>query len=56
MSAPVEYVEIDGHQVPAALAEWFYNANDGSRLTDEEWDVTRDRLREFGAWPFDEAK
>lgn len=31
------YIDVDGHQVPAAHADLFFNP-DGSRVTDEQWD------------------
>jgi len=30
-------IDIDGHTVPAAQADLYYNP-DGSRVTDEQWD------------------
>lgn len=30
-------IDVDGHQVPAAEADMFFNP-DGSRVTDEQWD------------------
>lgn len=48
------FVRVNGHEVPEHLAEWFVHASTGEPLSDEEWDVTRDRLRELGEWPFDD--
>lgn len=39
-------VEIDGHLVDADKVDRFYHGSDGRRLTDEEWDVSRDRVAE----------
>lgn len=45
---------VNGHEVPDELVEYFYHGSDGTPLTDEEWDITRDRMRAVGAWPFDQ--
>lgn len=42
----IENVIIDGHNVPAAIADQFYNASDGSRVTDEQWDESKRRIAE----------
>ncbi len=41
-----ETVELDGHTVLAERLDEFYNGGDGSRVTDEQWDETRDRTAE----------
>lgn len=40
----MEKVIIDGHTVDARDADKFYNGSDGSRVTDEQWDTSRDRV------------
>jgi hypothetical protein len=52
----IEYVDIDGHRVPAHLADMFYDGRTGERITDEEWDEQRRRLREHGGDPFEEKR
>lgn len=44
-----ETVVIDGHHVPAHQADLFYNADDGSRITDEQWDESKRRVAEAEA-------
>ncbi len=39
-------VRIDGHTVDARNADQFFNGSDGSRVTDEQWDESRDRTAE----------
>lgn len=51
-----DFVEIDGHKVPAHLADLFYNADDGSRVTDEQWDEQMRRFRAYGKTPFEEEQ
>ena len=46
-------VTIDGHEVPVHLVDHFYDGRTGERVTDEEWDESRDRARKHDAWPFD---
>lgn len=36
-------VEVDGHNVDARRLDEFYNGSDGSRVTDSQWDESRDR-------------
>lgn len=50
-----EYVEIDGHKVAPETVDRFYSGADGRRVTDEEWDVTRDRTRAFEGLSDEEA-
>lgn len=35
--------KIDGHEVPDDRVDEFYNGSDGSRVSDEQWDISRDR-------------
>lgn len=42
----MRFVEIDGYKVDADTADLFYNANDGSRVTDEQWDESKRRMLE----------
>lgn len=50
-------VFIDGHSVPADRVDEFFNGRDGARVTDEQWDTSRDRtaetLEELQAFGFD---
>lgn len=50
-------VEIDGHSVDADKVDLFYHGCDGSRITDAEWDESRDRtcnsLEELKCFGFD---
>lgn len=48
-------VEIDGHLVDADKVDCFYHGSDGRRISDAEWDESRDRtcdsledLKDFG--------
>lgn len=41
-----EKVKIDGHMVDVEKADRFYHGSDGSRVSDEEWDISRDRKPE----------
>lgn len=36
-------VLIDGHTVDAEKVDRFYNGDDGTRVSDEQWDTSRDR-------------
>lgn len=38
-----ETVNINGHTVDAEKVDRFYNGGDGTRVTDEQWDESRDR-------------
>jgi len=52
MSEP-EKVLIDGqYPVDAYLVDYFYDGATGRRITDDEWDEQRRRLREHDADPF----
>lgn len=42
----VVLVNIDGHQVDARRVDEFYDGSDGSRVTDAQWDESRDRTAE----------
>lgn len=46
MKTPEEYIDIDGHNVPAVMADQFYDGRTGRRITDAEWDESRRRIRE----------
>lgn len=39
-------INIDGHQVDATKVDLFFNGDDGTRVTDEQWDTSRDRKPE----------
>jgi len=39
----MSFVEIDGHKVDERLVDRFYNAHDGSRVSDEDWDESKRR-------------
>ena len=43
MKSKTETVQLDGHTVEARRLDEFYNGSDGSRVTDEQWDTSRDR-------------
>jgi hypothetical protein len=43
--AETEPVVIDGYPVDPHQVDLFYNADTGDRVTDEQWDISRDRLR-----------
>lgn len=43
MSKQAETVQLDGHTVQADRLDEFYNGSDGSRVTDAQWDESRDR-------------
>lgn len=45
-------IDIDGHSVDPSLADRFFNASDGSRVTDEQWD--EDKRRREQAPPDDQ--
>lgn len=36
-------VVLDGHKVAVQRLDEFYNGSDGSRVTDSQWDTSRDR-------------
>lgn len=46
MAEHVQHSEIDGHKVPVGYESWFYNGDDGSRISDEQWDEQMRRVRE----------
>lgn len=39
-------MKIDGHEVDPDKVDRFFNGSDGSRVTDEQWDESRDRTAE----------
>lgn len=39
----METISVNGHDVPAAEADRFFNGRDGSPLTDEQWDEDKRR-------------
>lgn len=49
------YIEIDGHKVDPEKADLFYNMNDGTRVTDEEWDESARRIKEAEALEGEDA-
>lgn len=38
-------VNIDGHEVDGAIVDQFFNGDDGSRVTDGQWDESKRRIR-----------
>lgn len=42
----MEIVKIAGHTVDSRLVDEFYNGSDGTRVTDAQWDESRDRKAE----------
>lgn len=39
-------VGIDGHRVDADTADLFYNMDDGSRISDAQWDESKRRVQD----------
>ena len=41
-----EFIDIDGHKVEADKADLFYNMDDGSRVSDSDWDESKRRIED----------
>lgn len=42
-----DFIELDGHRVDRRILDRFYNAADGSRVTDDQWDEEKRRREGF---------
>lgn len=40
-----ETVNVNGFEIPAQISDNFFSGRDGSTISDEDWDISRDRAQ-----------
>lgn len=55
MAEFTDFVVIDGHKVRSDRTDQFYSGKDGTRVTDEEWDISKAKIEAAEALEGDEA-